>query len=132
MIAGIIALDQFSKNMALLYLNKINTIIVIKNILHLTLVKNSGAALGILKNKNKLLIIIILPLVGILAFYLMTVLHSGGPFLLKISLTFIIGGAIGNLIDRIRLKYVVDFIYFLVKKCPVFNIADLYNIIEAP
>jgi signal peptidase II len=45
---------------------------------------------------------------------------------LHVALVFIAGGAIGNLIDRLRLNYVVDFFYFKIINFPVFNVADIY------
>jgi signal peptidase II len=47
----------------------------------------------------------------------------------KLMVSFIIGGAVGNLIDRLTRKYVVDFFYFKPKKSPVFNLADFFVII---
>ena len=45
---------------------------------------------------------------------------------LHVALVFITSGAIGNLIDRVRLDYVVDFIYFSLINFPIFNVADIY------
>ena len=49
---------------------------------------------------------------------------------LQIVLVVLIAGAVGNLIDRVRLNYVIDFIYFKVIDFPIFNVADCYVVIS--
>ena len=88
-------------------------------------VYNYGAAYGFLKNKKKLLMVMtsmaIFLLVGMM-FYL-----GGEEYIVQIGLTCILAGALGNLLDRIRYGYVIDYIYIKtkMKKAPIFNIADI-------
>ena len=95
------------------------------------LAKNTGAAYSILSNKTNLLIYLTVPMLLGLLIYLTYILNSPNMLLTKIFLSFVLGGGIGNLIDRIRLKYVIDFLYIDLKKMPIFNIADVFIFISA-
>ena len=94
-------------------------IVVIRNFLELTFVKNTGAGFGILKGYLPLLIF--LNIVALI-FIIWLLIYTKKSFLADISLAFILGGAIGNLLDRLIFGYVTDFISFTF--WPAFNIAD--------
>ena len=94
---------------------------VIKGIFHLTLIHNRGAAFGILKNQIPLFVFTSILSVILIYFYLRKDKHKKLS-ITTLSLSLILGGALGNLIDRIFLGYVVDFLDFRV--WPVFNLAD--------
>ncbi len=85
-------------------------------------VKNYGAAFGILQDYTTFLIIISLVIIIICFYY-----YKNKE--LRMGLSFILAGAVGNLIDRIFLGYVRDFIDL--KFFPVFNLADSFNVIGA-
>ncbi len=86
----------------------------------LDLVHNSGAAFGLFPNQTVLFIVVASAIViGLVVMYRRL---SRGPIWLRIGLGLVLGGALGNLADRIRLGYVVDFIDL--RWWPVFNIAD--------
>lgn len=88
-------------------------------------VENDGAAFGLLQGSNFLLIIISFIAILIISYYLWKSDNSG----VTVSLSLILVGTIGNLIDRVFLGYVIDFIDF--KIWPVFNIADSSNTLGA-
>lgn len=117
----ILAIDMGTKYWAYNYLREVGSIPVIENIFHLTYVENRGAAFGILQDQRWIFIVAtILTLIFILWY-----LRQMEPEikLLKIGLNLIFVGAIGNLIDRIYLGFVIDFIDFRV--WPVWNVADM-------
>ena len=94
---------------------------VINNLLYITYVRNPGAAFGLLPYRTLFLVIVTLLVVGFIIYFYRTLPPGFG--LLRFSLALQLGGAIGNLIDRVRISYVVDFIdvsFFP----PVFNLAD--------
>ncbi|SHK21148.1 signal peptidase II [Paramaledivibacter caminithermalis] len=128
-IISIIILDQWTKYLANIHLKPIDTYPLIKDIFHLTFRKNTGAAFSILRNKQGFLIIVTLLVVIFLIFYLAKILKNSNLLLLKLPLAFIIGGAIGNLIDRIRLSYVIDFFDFTLINFAVFNVADVFIVV---
>lgn len=93
---------------------------VIKNVLHITLVFNSGAAFGILQKSTTFLIYA--GIVFILLFFILMKKENKKSTLFLIACGLIVGGAFSNLWDRLYLGYVVDYIDFRI--WPVFNISD--------
>ena len=94
---------------------------IIKGIFHLTLIHNRGAAFGILKNQIPLFIFT--SVLAVILIYLNLKKDKSKKLSIpSLSLCLILGGALGNLVDRIFLGYVVDFLDFRV--WPVFNVSD--------
>ncbi|RXM71484.1 signal peptidase II [Clostridium tetani] len=124
-VLGII-LDRVTKLWAIERLSIGEDIVVIKDFFSFSYLENRGAAFGIFKDKQLFLISITMVAILLMMFYLF--INKTNPKILKISLSLIISGAIGNLIDRIKYRYVVDFIFFHYKDkyhFPIFNIADV-------
>lgn len=119
--AALVAIvDQLSKFVIDQTLSPGDSIPVVKGIFHLTLVRNPGAAFGILPNQYSFLLIITLFTIGIIILYARNMRPLSLPVNVALGLT--LGGAIGNLIDRLARGLVIDFLDFRV--WPVFNIAD--------
>ncbi len=118
---GFLALDQWSKWLVMTRMAQDESIPLINNIFYLTYVRNPGAAFGMLPYRTVFFIIVtVLVLVGIVIFFKRI---PGGRVLLKTGLALQVGGAVGNLIDRVRFGHVIDFFDFRV--WPVFNVADI-------
>ena len=117
-----VLLDQASKYSVINYLNK--DIEVINNFFYLIYTKNNGAAFSILTGRRIFLIIITVLIIGALIYYIIKNEISSKIEILAFSL--IIGGSLGNLIDRITRGYVIDFISIKIfgYHFPIFNIAD--------
>ncbi|MEM7734717.1 MAG: signal peptidase II [Deinococcota bacterium] len=99
---------------------------------HFTYIRNTGAAFGILQGRTLGLGI----LSAIVSVFLVGYLLRNGKSLSRLhytALTLILGGAVGNMIDRFRLNYVIDFIHFYLPNFnfPVFNLADSFVVIGA-
>lgn len=121
----ILLLDQVSKSAISSKLSPGQSIPVIKNVLHLTFVKNTGAAFGLFKNSTYFFIAVSVIAVIMIGAILLKAIRKDeffGSFLFNFSLILIMSGALGNLIDRVSLRYVIDFIDFRI--WPVFNLAD--------
>ena len=118
----LIIADQIFKLVAKASLYNNNTVVVIPGFFELTYVENTGAAWGIFKDGTIYLTIISFVASIAIAFMLFFAKTS----FMKVSLALILAGAIGNLIDRIRLGYVIDYLSFYIfgKPFPVFNLAD--------
>ncbi len=86
----------------------------------LTYVTNTGAAFGMLPEGGTLFTIVALVVVGVILYFYRQLPER--VWLVRVALGLQLGGAVGNLVDRIRLGYVVDFLDF--KFWPVFNVAD--------
>lgn len=122
----LIFLDQATKWFALIYLKGEKAVPLIKDVFELSYVENYGAAFGILQNNRILLAVfagmIVIILIGVY-FFLPTYQKFSS---MRLLLVILLAGTIGNMIDRIRLGYVIDFLYFRLIDFPVFNIADIY------
>lgn len=125
------AFDQWTKYLAVIYLNGQDAISLIPGVLELQYLENHGAAFGLLQNQQWL-------------FYVMTVVMTAVIVWLYFKLprtkkylpghligVVLLAGAFGNFIDRIRFRYVVDFIYFRLIDFPIFNVADIYVTVSA-
>ena len=122
----LIALDQWTKHLAVVHLKGQMAVSLIRDILELLYVENMGAAFGIM-NGMRLIFVLLPPLVSAVLIYVYFRMPSGRRFLpARICCIGIIAGALGNWIDRLRQGYVVDFIYFKPIDFPVFNVADIY------
>ncbi len=129
-ILGIVIIDQLTKFLAVRYLLPVGDIPIIPNIIHLTYVENTGAAFGMMKDYRW--IFMTASSVAIVGIFVFLVLYGNKiKPLLGVSLSFIAGGGIGNMIDRVLLKYVVDFINFELIDFAVFNGADSFISIGA-
>jgi len=118
-VLAILSLDQLTKFLAAKNLLYNQSVPVIKGIFQITLIHNRGAAFGILKNQISLFILT--AIFAIVLIYLNLKENRHKKFY-SISLSLILAGALGNLVDRIFLGYVIDFLDFRI--WPVFNVAD--------
>lgn len=119
--------DQWLKIITFKNLDPGQSLPIWQDVFHITYVQNTGAAFGILKGKLGFFIVLTLSI--IVAIWLYRIFFLKENLWFDISLGLIIGGAIGNLIDRIRLGYVIDYIDFQI--WPVFNLADTAIVIGA-
>ena len=127
--AGIIALvllDQYTKNLAVVHLKDKPAFPVIRGVLELNYLENKGAAFGMLQNQKAFFIFVAFVILGVIGYVLYKIPDEKKYRMLHVLLSLIAAGAIGNMIDRIRLDYVVDFIYFVLINFPIFNVADIY------
>ena len=132
LIATILFFDQLSKVLILKYIGLNKSFVLLKNILSITPALNTGGGFGILKNKTYLFIAIAAIAIVFLLYIIGDTLYiiygkqkqgvSRQRQIFLYSISMILAGACGNLIDRIRVGAVIDFIDF--KIWPVFNIAD--------
>lgn len=125
-IVVLLGIDQISKLLALKHLQDVSTIPIINNIFHFTYVENRGAAFGMLQN-NQIIFVVIALIASIFGMYYLCTkkIHIVG----KIGIMLLISGALGNLIDRMRLGFVVDFLDFRIVWQYVFNIADVFVVV---
>lgn len=120
----VIALDQWTKWLIVKNMELGESITIVENFLYITSHRNSGAAWGILQ--GKMLFFYIITVIVIVAIVYFIQKQAKNKRLFGIALAFMLGGAIGNFIDRLFRKEVVDFIntYIFDYDFPVFNIAD--------
>lgn len=128
----IVLLDQITKFAAVKYLKDNGPYVIMEDFFQLYYVENTGAAFGILKN-GRFFFIIVSILVIIFVTLFIFKYFSTLSITMRVVLAMFLGGSIGNLIDRIRLGYVVDFLSFKLPwgyDFPVFNIADTFIVVS--
>jgi len=127
--AGVVALDQISKSIVLSHLSRVYSLKVIDGFFSLTLVLNTGVAFGLFsQSPTAWKVIALLLLSGITVMALLGYYFFGKELSRPMSIAFclIVGGALGNMIDRFRFSKVIDFLDFYWKSYhwPAFNLAD--------
>lgn len=122
-------LDQAAKLFAAGLLPSVKTIPLIEDVFHLTYVENTGAGFGVFANHTWLLTVMTLLIIIFVVSYV--VVKRPKNRVLITALSFMMGGAVGNMIDRIRLGYVIDFFDFTLIDFPVFNVADCFITVGA-
>ena len=124
-----IFIDQITKWLVVHNLKGKDSITIIPNVFELHYLENRGAAFGMLQNKQIIFLIgasIVLIAIGYLYG---KIPHMSRYFWLRFCAVLVCAGAIGNMIDRIRLNYVIDFFYFSLIDFPIFNVADCYVVV---
>lgn len=126
----LIIIDQFTKFLAATYLANEDSVVLIDNFLRLYYIENRGAAFGILQGFRFLFAVITVAVLIILIVFLFKN-YNKVPFIYLLSFSLLIGGTIGNFIDRIRLHYVIDFISmrFFGYDFAIFNFADVFIVV---
>jgi len=118
----VIFFDQLSKLWVIRHLKIGETKEVLSHFLYLTLLYNKGTAFGIVKEVS--LAIVLFSTLLVVGFLIYSKLNKKETLIFMLGLSFICGGALGNLVDRIRWGYVIDFVD--IKIWPVFNLADSF------
>lgn len=146
--AILVVIDQFTKQLAVLNLKDQDPDVLIDNVLEFRYLENSGAAFSMFQNRQWMFYVITAVILVLLIMLFIRVTRSlyayteveEGSFrkktfsqgiLLNYIFSVLAAGAIGNLIDRVRLHYVVDFIYIRAIDFPVFNFADICVTVSA-
>lgn len=133
-IAGLLlllALDQLTKKLAVLYLKGKNAFPVISDIFELEYLENHGAAFGMFQNKRFFLLLFAIAILSLLIVLYVRLPLEKRYYPLHFTTILLCAGAIGNMIDRVFLGYVIDFLYFKWINFPIFNVADCYVVIAA-
>ena len=125
----LLALDQFTKQLAIEYLKDKPARVIIKNVFELNYLENHGSAFGMLQNQKFFLIFVGVLFMGIVLFFLLKLPENKKFYPVHVCLSAVIAGGIGNMIDRIRFDHVVDFFSFVLINFPIFNVADCYIVV---
>jgi signal peptidase II len=120
----VVFVDQFTKWLIQKKLELHDRYVIIPDIFNIRHDTNDGAAFGLMPGQNVPLIIVTVVAIGFILLYYR---HFQGSLWMKIALGFLLGGALGNFIDRIRLGEVIDFLQFRLPGFwwPTFNVADV-------
>lgn len=122
----LVVIDQITKYWARTSLQENGPIDVIKGVFSFEYLENRGIAFGLFQDKFIIFVIFTVIILFAIGFLFLRLPDDKRYRPLQISMIFVAAGAIGNMIDRIFLNYVVDFLYFNLIDFPIFNIADCY------
>lgn len=120
-ISLVLATDQATKFLVQRRMSEGMSIPVLPDVFHLTYILNPGAAFGLFADQQWLFILVAVLLIGGVGILFRQLVQQ--PPMLRFGAALLVGGAVGNLIDRIRLGKVVDFFDFRI--WPIFNVADI-------
>lgn len=125
-IVSLCALDQFTKYLIVSHFSLNEAITIIKNFFDIRYIRNYGAGFSILQNETSFLYMI--SFIAIIGLGYLLITSKKTEKFNRFCYLLIISGALGNLIDRLRFTYVVDFFDFVIFNYdfPVFNVADIY------
>ena len=127
----LVAFDQITKFIVRTSFALYESHPLIKNVFHLTYIQNTGIAWGMFKN-GRIIFLILTVLVLLVCAGIYAKIPENRRFTpIRVCLVFLVSGAIGNMIDRISLHYVVDFFDFRLINFPIFNVADIYVTLSA-
>lgn len=127
----LVIFDQLTKHLASLYLKGKEPFVLIEDVFELHYLENRGAAFGMLQGRQMFLLLLTIVFLIIIC-YIFYKMPSEKKYIPLYTVgVMICSGAIGNMIDRVRQQYVVDFLYFKWINFPIFNVADCYVTIAA-
>ncbi len=125
-IIALILFDQFTKKLAVAKLMEKPAFPLIKGVLEFDYLENRGVAFGMLQGQKIFILIVGVVFIAVLMWFMLK-MPMGKKFTwLHVVISFVIAGGIGNIIDRVSLGYVIDFISFVLIHFPIFNVADCY------
>ena len=124
-VAGIVAADQVTKYLTVLYIPSLGVQPLIPGLLQISYVQNTGAAFSSFEGQQWLFALIFVVFTGLI-FYEYFKKPMGFTTFERWCIAAIYGGGLGNMIDRVRLGYVVDMIETTFIEFPVFNVADCF------
>lgn len=130
--ALMVAVDQISKYFAVINLKGRENAVWIKNVFELQYVENDGAAFSSFSGKQGFLLVVTIAVMLFVIFEFVRIPDGKRYAWLRIDFLMIVAGALGNMIDRVRQGYVVDFFYFVPINFPRFNVADIYVTLAMP
>lgn len=126
LLAFLVTADQLTKQAAVRGLKDKPAVSLINGVLELNYLENRGAAFGLLQNQKFFFVIVAVVFLCVISYVLIKAPGEKKYDRLNLLLVVIASGAVGNLIDRLKNDYVVDFIYIVLIDFPIFNVADMY------
>ena len=125
----LLSLDQLTKYLAIINLKNHPAVVLWDGVLELNYLENRGSAFGMLQNQKFFILCIGVLFLAVILFFLFKLPEEKKFCAVHILLSAIVAGGVGNMIDRLRFDYVVDFISFVLIHFPIFNVADCYIVV---
>lgn len=122
----LVGIDQWTKYLAVVHLKGQEALELLPGVFELSYLENMGAAFGMFENKRWIFLLGTCLILAVALFLFLRFPKEKHYLPFLVTVTVIAAGGLGNMIDRLRLGYVVDFLYFSLIDFPVFNVADVY------
>ncbi len=122
----LIFFDQVTKGLAVRFLKGQEPFVIWDGVFELRYLENRGAAFGMLQGHQAFFLFTGFLVFAAALYFFRHVSADRKFFPIRMIAVFILAGALGNMADRLRLSYVVDFFYFRLIDFPIFNVADIY------
>lgn len=126
-----VLLDQLTKHLAVLFLKGNGSLPILNGIFHLTYTTNPGAAFSMFSAPDQRWIFMLISTVAILLMTGYLLLDRSQSCFFRCAIGAVLGGGIGNMIDRVAVGEVVDFLDFCLINFPIFNVADCFVTVGA-
>lgn len=123
LVSAVFVLDQITKAIMIREIGPDaarSRIEIIPGFFEFRFVRNTGSAFGLFQDQSAIITVLAIGAISLLGFYYLR--HGRNDWMIAVAIGLQIGGAIGNVVDRLRFGYVVDFVGF--PKFPTFNVAD--------
>ena len=125
----LLAIDQVTKHLAVVYLRPIREFVIIDGVFSLLYWENSGMAFGLFQGGRWFFVVLTLAVFGFIAWYYRSLPKTRYHNIMRFFLLMLTGGALGNFVDRLTQGYVVDFFFISLINFPIFNMADVFLVV---
>lgn len=127
----LVLLDQATKYLAITHLKGKPAIVLMEGVLELQYVENRGIAFSLFQDRKIFILVMGFCVIAVILYFLLKIPEEKKFRIVHVFMAVLIAGAVGNIIDRIRFDFVVDFISFVLINYPVFNAADCFIVVSA-
>lgn len=131
LVAALLFVDQYTKYLVVLCLKNQPPLKLIDGVLELQYFENTGIAFSMFQDRKSFILITGFLVMAVVLFFLCRIPRQRKFVIVHVLMAALIAGAMGNIVDRVRLDYVVDFISFVLIHFPIFNVADCYIVVSA-
>ena len=126
----LLVIDQFTKYLAVVHLRPIREIVLIEGVFSLFYHENAGMAFGLFQGGRWVFVVLTVVAMGFFVYFYTSLPKTQYHNVMRFFLLMLIGGALGNFVDRLIQGYVVDFFYFSLINFPIFNMADVFLVVS--
>jgi len=126
----LLAIDQYTKYMAVVHLQPIREFVLIDGVFSLLYHENAGMAFGLFQGGRWAFVVLTVVAMGFFVYFYTSLPKTRYHNVMRFFLLMLIGGALGNFVDRLIQGYVVDFFFFSLINFPVFNMADVFLVVS--
>ena len=123
-------IDQLTKYLAVVYLAPVGEIVLIYGVFSLLYHENAGMAFGLFQGGRWVFVALTVVSMGFFVYFYASLPRTRYHNIMRFFLLMLIGGALGNFVDRLIQGYVVDFFYFSLINFPIFNVADMFLVMS--